>query len=275
VHALREAGRREEADRLLTESLELVPWHPLLLTARAAAATARGDFALATADLERARALRPWDLRMRAVAADARLGRSPDEASRSEALDVLAAIHEAKDFRLLSQAARAFTKRDRFFLAVLAARARRVAAERPDEAVALVLAPVDGLSPDDAGFFEEASKVLQSCGREDQSRVLLGRSQGLRARDALAAGDVDRARRLAVRAAERDPLPEHRVVEALCLARTSDRRAVREALAAAAALGPLDADAIRADPAFAALLPDPDLELLLSRGRGSEGLRKP
>ncbi|MCE9634426.1 MAG: O-antigen ligase family protein [Planctomycetes bacterium] len=269
VHALRAAGSAAEADALLDASLAQVPWHPLLRTARATRFAAAGDPAAALADLDAAVKLRPWDLRIRAVRADAALAASPGEASQTAALDLLTACRAANETDLMRKAARAFAARDPLFLAVLSARARRLVATDAPEAVALVLAPIEGLSPDDSGFFAEAARVLQQAGHAEESKRLLGRSLGLRARSAYRAGDTPGALQMAKQAADRDPIPEHRVLEALCLARSGELRAVREALAAAAALGPIDAAQVRADPAFARLLPDADLEAILTRAQSA------
>lgn len=265
IHALRAARRDADADRVLAESLVSFPWHPLLLAARAARASERGEFAAAVTDLDRAVAVRPFDLRLRAVRAEAVLGHDPGEASRTAALDLLTEIRASGNGNLMSEAARAFIRRDAAFGAVLTTRAARIAADRPDEACALAVCPVQGLFPPDPGYFDAASRVLRTCGHEEDATRLLGRALGLRAREALTAGDADRARSLAAKAADRDPIPEHRVTEALALARLGQRMSVREALSAALALGPVDAAAIRADPGFAALLPDEALETILTR----------
>ena len=118
----------------------------------------------------------------------------------------------------------------------------------------------------DAGFLDTASRVLRQAGDAEQATILTGHADGVRAREALAAGDLERAMRLAKSAGTRAPSPQHHVLEALCHARYGERAAVQEALAAAAALGPLDADAIRADPAIARLLPDPEIERALQHG---------
>ena len=274
VHALRESGDGDAADRLLADSLVLFPWHPLLLTARAGRLSARGEYAAATIDLDRATELRPFDLRVRAVRAEARLGAAPDESSRIEAIDVLVALREARDARLMTQAARAFAARDPAFLAVLTGRARRLVPTDPALAVALVWSPIDGMTPDDPGFFAAAADVLRDAGHTELGDQMRGRSLGLRAKAAFRTGDVDGARRLAVQAGQRDPIPDHHLLEAICHSRTGARPAVHDALAAAVALGSFDADALRADPGIAALLPDPEIERLLSRGRSAAEPRK-
>jgi hypothetical protein len=160
--------------------------------------------------------------------------------------------------------------RDRELLGPLVARAKRLLAEKPDESAALVLAAASAVK-DDAGFLEDASQILRQTGRAAESKVLLGRSLGVRAALALQGGDPGKALKLADQATERDPSVAHFLIAARAAASLGMREAAVENVGAAVAAGPVDAAAIRADPVLSKLLPDSRLEDLLERAARRSG----
>ena len=264
AYALRSVGRADEAQELIAESLALCPWHPHVRTARASFLLVRGQADAALADPPASAALLPHDPRIAAVAMEARLVLDPSPETRESALDALETLRAAGDAVGLDRAARAFLLRDPGLLGPLVTRARRLAPTAPDSAAALVLAAATG-APQDAGFLEEASTVLRRAGRLEPSAVLLGRSLGIRAREAYEAGDDEQAASLAQKAAAREPRPEHHLVAARALTRLGERKAAGEQVAAALAAGPLDPDDVRRDAVLATLFPDRGLEGVLDR----------
>jgi tetratricopeptide (TPR) repeat protein len=258
----RDVGRTEDAKRIVEDGLARCPWHPLLLSARAIFALSENRIDDAVAAAERASASLPRHARIRALAAETRLAKSPDEASYTACLDSLAALFAEGNTDDLARCARSMVRRDPSLLGPLITRARRVVKEEPALASALVLAPANAAT--DAGFLEEASKVLREAKRPEESTIVLGRSLGVRAAEAYAAGQNTRALKLAQQAADRDPSAPHFLLAARCAAKLGERDGAIEAIGAAVASGPVDAAEIRRDPVLSQLLPDRRLEDVLT-----------
>lgn len=276
AYALRDAGRADEAKRVVDESLARCPWHPTSLAARAIFALADGRATDALADAVRAAEGLPSDPRLVALAAQARLAVEPSEASYSGALDALVALFESGETTELGRFARAMLRIDRGLAGPLVTRARRLAATKPDVAAALVLAGASAVK-DDAGFLDDAAHVLRQTGRAEESRTVLGRALGVRAVEAYERGEDQKAIKLAGQAAERDPRPAHHLVAARAAARLGEREAALEEVGAAVASGPVHPDEIRRDPVLSGLLPDARLEDLIASAakRSGENQVKP
>jgi tetratricopeptide (TPR) repeat protein/O-antigen ligase len=276
AYALRDAGRRDDAHRVVDDALVRCPWHPLLLAARAIFELDAGRAAESLADARRAAAGLPNDARLAALAAEARLVAEPSEAAYVEALDALGLVREREGVEEFARSVRSMLRRDATLLGPLVARARRIAPTDPDHAAALVLAAA-AVAGGDAGFLDDASRVLRDTGHPRESAILLGRSLGVRAAEAFARGENGRALKLAEQAAERDATPAHHLLAARAAASLGERESAIQHVGAAVAAGPVDADAVRGDPAISRLFPDPRLDDLLdcAAKRSGEIGRKP
>ncbi|MCG3133119.1 MAG: hypothetical protein HMLKMBBP_00212 [Planctomycetes bacterium] len=208
----------------------------------------------------------PHDVRFQALRAEVGLLASPDESRRDAALAALAGLRAASDMSAHDRFARAFVRRDEAMLAVIASRAKRLAADDRDGARALVLGPVTAELPTAPWYLEQAASVLRECGDPDGADALSARALLLRGEERLAAGDAEGARRSAVRAFERDPAnPRVRELETLALLRLGQTDAAREAFAAAVAAGLRDASRVRSGLESAGLAADPAWNALLDR----------
>lgn len=265
VAALERCGKKDEAAALLDESLRLTPWHPLLLAARADRRIAAGDAAGALADLEAAAPLATFEPAIRAKKAEALLAMKPGEESRREALDALDALAGTQSEGMRPAFARAFVARDASIIDGICERARTLAATSPAAALEYVTLPMHGRGPESAALFLEASAIAASAGRPDLERTFAGRALAFAAWAKYDARDFEGALRLAVRAAERSPIPEHFVIEVLCHAKLRNADAAAEALADAVAAGFDDGAKLGKDDAIRALLPHAALEALLAR----------
>ncbi len=288
AYALRAAGRSDDAAKMVEDGLAQCAFHPLLLAARAIFIAEKGRDAEALAEVRLAVKMLPGDPRLRALAAEMALPRAPsptaeppdviriDEsvfaapAAREAALDALLGLHAAHETEELGRSARSMLRRDPGLLGPLVTRARRLAATRPDDAAALMLAAATAVK-DDAGFLDEAAQVLRETGRAEESTILLGRSLGVRAAEAFVLGLDSKALKLAGQAAERDPSPAHFLMVARAAARLGERDAAVESIGAAVAAGPVDPDEVRRDPDLATLLPNRRLEEVLERAARRTG----
>ncbi len=270
AYALRDAGRRDEAKKIVDESLARCPWHPMSLAARAIFALEDGRADDALADAKRAAAGLPTDPRLAALAAQARLAVEASEDAYAEALDALVRLFDDRQTAEFGRFTRAMLRLDRGFAGPLVTRARRLAAARPDAAAALALAGASGVK-DDAGFLDDAAQVLRQTGRVDESREVLGRALGVRAEQAYARGEDDKAIKFAHQAADRDPRPSHYLLAARAAARLGERDAVVEEIGAAIASGPVAPDDIRQDPVLSKLLPDARIEDLVESAARRSG----
>ncbi len=265
VAALERCGRKDEAAALLDASLALTPWHPLLLAARADRRIAAGDTAGALAALEAAAPLAVYEPAIRAKRAGALLAERPGPESRREALDALDALAGTQSAGMRTDFARTFVARDPEIVSGICERARALAATSPAAALEYVTLPMHGRGPESAELFVEASAIAERAGQPDLARTFAGRAFAFRAWAKYDARDYEAALRLALRAAERAPMPEHFVIEVLCHAKLRNADAAAEALADAVAAGFQDGAKLRKDEAIRALLPHPALEGLLER----------
>ncbi len=264
AYALRNAKRRPDADRVLDDAVARCPWHPNVLAARAIFALEDGRTADARADAQRAAAGLPTDPRLTALAAEAALACEATETTYAGALDALLVLFDRGETEEFGRSARSMLRRDRTLLGPLVTRARRLVPTKPGAAAALVLAAASGVK-DDAGFLDDASRVLKDTGRAEESKLLLGRSLGVRAGEALARGQDEKALRLAGKALEHDPSSAHYLLSARAAAKLGERDAAVEDIGAAVAAGVVDPDAVRRDPILSGLLPNRRLEDVLDR----------
>jgi tetratricopeptide (TPR) repeat protein len=269
AYAYRDAGRAEDAKKIVEDGLARCPWHPLLLGARAIFALSENRVDAAVDAADRAAAVLPKHARIRALAAEAHLAASPGEASYTACLDSLAQLFAEGNTDDLGRCARSMVRRDASLLGPLATRARRIVKEEPDLAAALVLAAAPAAK--DAGFLDDASRILHDAKRPDESTILLGRSLGVRAAEAYAAGMDSKALKLAQQASDRDPSAVHFLLTARAAARLGERDGAIEAIGAAVAAGPVDAGEVRSDPVLSQLLPDRRLEEVLARAERRSG----
>jgi tetratricopeptide (TPR) repeat protein/O-antigen ligase len=269
AYAYRNAGRADDAKKLVEDGLVRCPWDPMLLAARAVFALADDRIDVAVDAADRAVAALPKHTPIRAHSAEAHLAAEPSEASFTACLDSLAALFADGNTDDLARCARSMVRRNPVLLGPLVTRARRIVHEKPDLAAALVLAAAPAAK--DAGFFDEASRVLRDAHHPDESTILLGRCLGVRAAEAYARGETSKALRLAQQASDRDPSTVHYMLTARAAAQLGERDGAIEAIGAAVAAGPVDAAEVRRDPVLSLLLPDRRLEDVLARAERRSG----
>ncbi len=265
ARALFQQKRFDEGGGVLADARASCEWHPELLSAGAQLALVQNRPRDAVVDLTRAARIHAHDPRMRALLAEAQLAaRAPG--AQENAIGVLKILAATDDDAFVARMADRMLRRDPTLLAAIVSTARRLVGEDPGIAAQLIAAAV-AYKPagEDAGFLEEAGKILLRSEHVEAGRRFIGRSLGIRAEQELARGQTLAALELATQAAPRDPDPRHYLTSARALARLGDKRAAVRAVGSALALGPVPEDLIRDDPDLQTLLPDEELELLLER----------
>lgn len=275
VNALRAGAqpgdeRFGEAVALADESLALCDWHPLLLTARAALHMDADEASAAYPLMQRAVAslppadVRPAELRLVQARRDQVALTVGEDGARETALATVVELLDREQTREAQSAVRGTLHGAPDLLPAIVALAQRLVAERPDDA-ALLVAAAHSAGRWDEGFYDQASAILYTAGRDDGGRILNGLAWEQRARRALADADLQQALRSARKAAQRAPSTEREVLLARVHAALGNRRQVVEVLGRALTLGTFDADALRQDEHIGSLLPDEGVEEVLRR----------